>query len=422
MATPVQREEESDMNFEKRIGTDFGNVSQRLVYNYIATQPDFRPVPSDMASETAQRQFYSFIAGIYTALYHDPALIGMTTDPDETEDRPNPDRLYKDEQRKHLEARKLRRKNEDKIEGLFAHLQRLGELGTVRDGRLVVEREALGLNKRGYTMLVKHLAGLGLQCSEDEQTLCLQSDAYPEMWDAWKLLATLGAAESNAYDARWRQETGNEADLPKWQISNHLRYLGQIKNRIFKRALFDPAYDSSLDVVTGLSDDPEVYRQFADMLLAQGFDKSSDWGSGLDVTQFINLVFTKTYAGREGGPFKLQFRTQFDSRYYRQILYTFVEDKEMFKQLLGRLEELPVPLQDLVYDFTGECRACGFCNQTNRKLPFNSIPAVYRGRPVKMCYYFKFIRTRELTRDTLDAVTALYAWTDDHYEVAVSAP
>jgi hypothetical protein len=65
------------------------------------------------------------------------------------------------------------------------------------------------------------------------------------MWDAWKLLATLGAAEADAYDAKWRQEVGDEADLPKWQISNHLRYLGQIKNRIFKRALFDPAYDYS---------------------------------------------------------------------------------------------------------------------------------------------------------------------------------
>jgi hypothetical protein len=54
---------ESEMDFEKRIGTDFDNVSQRLVYNYIATQPDFRPVPSDVASETAQRQFYDFIAG-----------------------------------------------------------------------------------------------------------------------------------------------------------------------------------------------------------------------------------------------------------------------------------------------------------------------------------------------------------------------
>ena len=34
------------MDFENRIGADFGNVSQRLVYNYIATQPDFRPIQS----------------------------------------------------------------------------------------------------------------------------------------------------------------------------------------------------------------------------------------------------------------------------------------------------------------------------------------------------------------------------------------
>ncbi|HNT77439.1 MAG TPA: hypothetical protein PKH77_20695 [Anaerolineae bacterium] len=406
------------MDFENRIGADFDNVSQRLIYNYIATQPDFRPIPSDAASETAQRQFYDFIAGIYTALYHDPALIGMTTDPDETEDHPNPDRLYKDEAKKYLEARKLRRKNEDIIEGLFDSLQRLGELGTVHDGALVVEKDALGLNPRAYTTLVKHLTALGLSCADVGETLSLSSRVYPEMGDAWKLLATLGAAESDAYDARWRQEVGDEADLPKWQITTHARYLGQIKNRIFKRALFDPAYDYALDVLRALSDDPESYRQFADMLLAQGFQQRSDWGSGTDVTNFIDLTFTKTYAGPEGESFRLQFRTQFESRYHRQILYTFVEDKAAFKALLRQLDALPEPLQDLVYHFTGECRACGFCNQTNRKLPYNNIPTIYRGKPVKMCYYFKTIHTRELTRDMLDAVTALYAWVDDHYEVA----
>jgi hypothetical protein len=413
----VKAEKESEMDFENRIGTDFDNVSQRLVYNYIATQPDFRLIPSDAASETAQRQIYDFIAGIYTALYHDPTLIGMTTEPDETEDCPYPDRVYKDESRKYLEARKLRRKNEDKIEGLFDSLQRLGELGTVRDGALAVERDALGLNKRAYAALVKDLTALGLSCADAGGTLSLSSPTYPEMCDAWKLLATLAVAESDAYDAQWRQEVGDEADLREWQISSHLRYLDQIKNRIFKRAMFDPAYDYAMDIMSRLSDDPETYRQFADMLLTQGFQQSSDWGSGTDVTSFTSLMFTKTYAGRESEPFRLQFRTQFESRYYRQISYTFLEGKETFKALLRQLDTLPEPLQDLVYNFTGECRACGFCNQTNRKLPFNSIPAVYRGKHVKMCYYFKYIRTRELTRDMLDGVTALYAWVDNHYEV-----
>jgi hypothetical protein len=406
------------MALGNRIGNDFDNVSQRLVYNYIATQPDFRPVPSDTASETAQRQFYNFVCGIYTALYHDPTLIGMTTDPDETEDRPYPDRVYKDEVRKHLEARKLRRKNEDRIEGLFDSLQRLGGLGAVREGALVVAKSELGLNKRALGTLVKNLTALGLQCAEDEQSLRLRSDAYPEMWDAWKLLATLGAEEADAYDARWRQDVGDEADLAKWQIFSHARYLGQIKNRIFKRALFDPPYDYSLELVGGLSDDPETYRQFVEMLLAQGFEQSSDWGSGTDVTQFITLAFTKTYAGPEGEPLRLRFMSMFESRYYRQILYTFVEDKVAIKTLLRQLEALPEPLQDLVYDFTGECRACGFCNQTNRKLPYNSVPAVYRGKPVEMCYYFKFLRTRELTRDMLEGAKGLYRWVDDHYDVA----
>jgi hypothetical protein len=400
------------MDFENRIGTEFDNVSQRLVYNYIATQPEFRPIPSDAANENAQRQLYDFITGIYTALYYTPALIGMTTEPDETEDRPNPDRIYKDEAKKYLEARKLRRKNEDMIEGLFDSLQHLGEMGAVRDGALVVKKEALGLNKRAYDTLTN----LDLQCLEDDQSLCLRSDVYPEMWDAWKLLALLGTAEADANDAKWRQETGDGAGLT-WQIGSHARYLVQIKNRIFKRALFDPAFDYALEMMGALSGDPETYRQFTDTLLAQGFEQNSDWGSQTDVTNFITIAFTKTYTSHEGEPLRLRFMTRFESRYHRQIQYTFIEDKVAVKTLLKQFEILPEPLQDLVYGFTGECRACGYCNQTNRKLPYNNIPVVYRGKHVRMCYYFKFFDTRELSRDILNAATALYAWVDDHYEV-----
>ena len=85
---------------------------------------------------------------------------------------------------------------------------------------------------------------------------------------------------------------------------------------------------------------------------------------------------------------------------------------------MRQFASLSEPLQDLVYGFTGECRACGFCNQTNRKLPYNNVPAVYRGRPVRLCYYFKQLGTRELTRERLEEARALYSWVDDHYEVA----
>lgn len=99
------------------------------------------------------------------------------------------------------------------------------------------------------------------------------------------------------------------------------------------------------------------YRQFVDVLLAQGFERRAVWDSGLDVTLLPDLAFTKTYIGPEGEPLRLQFMTKFERRYHRQILYTFIEDKVAVKTLLRQLETLPEPLQILVYDFTGECRA-----------------------------------------------------------------
>ena len=119
-----------------------------------------------------------------------------------------------------------------------------------------------------------------------------------------------------------------------------------------------------------------------------------------------------------GEPLKLQFRTRFESRYYRQILYTFVEDKVAVKTLLREFGALPETLQDVVYGFTGECRACGFCNQTNRKLQYNNVPAVYVGGQSGCAITSKRLGTRELTRERLDEARALYAWMDGRYEAA----
>jgi hypothetical protein len=410
------------MGFENRIGTDFENVAQRLLYNYIATHPGFHAVESDLATEAAQKQMYDFILDLFTALYHDPTLVGLSTDPDETEDRPYPGRTYKAEQKKYLEARKLRRKNEDKIESLFDDLLLLGELGRVERRTLVVDTASLQLNKRDLNKLLKNLTQLGLQCTSDGERISLRSETYPDLCVAWKLLARIAAAESNAYDARHRQELEDELAVhaagsgANWRTTVYLRYLRQIKNRIFKRAMFDPQHDDTVEILADLVNDPDMYRQFLDSLVANGFTVASDWGSGLDVTNFIDLKVHKQFAGEGGGePFTVGLQVRFESRYYNQLSYIFADDKSMFKALLPQLERLPANVQDLLVRSTGPCRACGFCNQTNRKLPFKSIPVVYNGEELELCYFFKKIESRQLTTDMLADVQDLYGWIDQHY-------
>ena len=61
------------IGFGNRIGSDFDNVSQRLVYNYIATQPDFRLFPRRSRASTRSASSTISSPAFFTALYHNPA-------------------------------------------------------------------------------------------------------------------------------------------------------------------------------------------------------------------------------------------------------------------------------------------------------------------------------------------------------------
>ena len=107
----------------------------------------------------------------------------MTTEPDETEDRPRPDRVYEDDRSLPggAQAPASERGEESR---LFDGMQRLAGAGNGGPRALAVRRGARSGFKGALETLVENLTRLGLRCSMDDQALCLCSDAYPEMWDA----------------------------------------------------------------------------------------------------------------------------------------------------------------------------------------------------------------------------------------------
>jgi hypothetical protein len=112
------------------------------------------------------------------------------------------------------------------IEGLFDSLQRLGELGAVPRRRAGGREGCLGFNQRAFTTL-SCTSRHGLSWWTRDTVPCRAGD--PEMGDAWSC-SPPSACRIRRLRRRWRQEVGDEADLPKWQITSHIRYLGQIKN------------------------------------------------------------------------------------------------------------------------------------------------------------------------------------------------
>ena len=52
------------MKCENKVGKDFDNISQRLVYSYMASYSRFNPADTNEISVEAQKQTHDFLGGL----------------------------------------------------------------------------------------------------------------------------------------------------------------------------------------------------------------------------------------------------------------------------------------------------------------------------------------------------------------------
>ncbi len=71
------------MKCENMIGKTFGNISQRLIYSYLSSYPEFQPISSSIASRQSQEQMYDFLWEFVSEVYLDPQKLGLPTDADD---------------------------------------------------------------------------------------------------------------------------------------------------------------------------------------------------------------------------------------------------------------------------------------------------------------------------------------------------
>jgi hypothetical protein len=70
------------MKCENMIGKTFGNISQRLIYSYLCSYPEFQPI-SSIVNRESQKQMYDFLWEFVSGVYLDPQKLGLPTDEDE---------------------------------------------------------------------------------------------------------------------------------------------------------------------------------------------------------------------------------------------------------------------------------------------------------------------------------------------------
>ena len=64
------------------IGKAFGNISQRLIYVYLCSYPEFEPIPS-VVSRESQKQMYDFLWEFVSEIYSDPQKLDLPVDKDD---------------------------------------------------------------------------------------------------------------------------------------------------------------------------------------------------------------------------------------------------------------------------------------------------------------------------------------------------
>lgn len=69
------------MKLINKIGQGFDSLTQRILYSYVATYQDFKPVDNGVCYES-QKQMHDFIADALLLVYEHNEILGTTIVPD----------------------------------------------------------------------------------------------------------------------------------------------------------------------------------------------------------------------------------------------------------------------------------------------------------------------------------------------------
>jgi hypothetical protein len=347
---------------ENMTGRSFDSISKRVVYNYACRIPEHRPVESDLASRSSQKQMYDFICGFFSALYNDPALLGMSSGPDECESCPLPGKDY-------LETRKLMRSDMKKMDDILSLIQFIGEKSEIKDSRMIIDKDLAKLNKNK----LNSLALFSFMSETNGNKISLWNTRYPDMLNGLKLLSVTASKNE-------KEQAG-----------------------IFSHCLFDTVYDFGQEIYSKLTNDKATFNKVIEYVNSHGFKLTTTKNKSIDVH------YSKFFENEV----EINFLLSYDERHFDQINYVFVSNKNTYKYFLNRFNSLDDRIQDLFIKTTNQCRTCGFCNQRNRNLPLSFIKCTYREKPIHFCYYFQFIRSNYLDEKTVDDILHFFNYVEE---------
>ncbi len=322
----------------------FRTLSHRLTHSVAATMAPFSPVTG--APEEPQRQTHAFLCSIACRISEDPALIGLPGKPDGAF---GDWELFKSNQELIDEMRRQMRK----LEEFYGMLFQLGDSATIEDGKLSVEKSAMKVSPKA----LKALEALGLAWENRKDRLMLWSAEHPELAEGWKLLSTAAKANAN----------------PAFQ---------------FSRAIFNPADAKAVEVFRALAENRNA------LALLESYFNSNGYRL-VELREGMSVDWVKTY-GKKEEPLKAHWAEHvhgglsivYDYRRANPVIYGL--RLPMFRELLGRFDEMEVDLKSLVIARTKKCDGCGYCTQTDKtgKRPRQIVTVQHGDQEVDLCTMF----------------------------------
>ncbi len=322
----------------------FRSLSYRLAHGIAATIPPFSPATG--APEEPQRQAYEFLCSIARRLAEEPALAGLPATPDGAF---GDWELFKQKPELIDEMRRQMRKLDD----FYGMLLQLGDAATVEGGKLSVEKTTMKVSSK----VLKALEALGLASDNRKDRLLLWSTEHPQLADGWKLLSAAAKASDNP-------------------------------GFLFSRAVFNPADAKAVEVFRALAVDRNAFG-----LLETYFN-----GSGYRLAELregMSVDWVKSY-GKKEEPLKAHWaeRTHgglsivYDYRRANPVVYGL--RLPMFRELLGRFDEMEEDVKALVVARTKKCDGCGYCTQTDKtgKRPRQIVTVQHGGQEYDLCTLF----------------------------------
>lgn len=350
------------MRIENKLGQEFESLAKRIMYSYIATYPVFKAVDNGINQES-QKQFYDFISDTLFLLYEDPQRLGIKEEPDQ---------YYENWQMNNSKPTLI--KAMEKIEYKFADfvelLIKLGNLGEIKDNKLIILKEKLRLSK---TIQAK-LELLGIICEQSKEASILSVDKYPSIFDAWK---------------HYSQRDDKSAK----KVARVVAFIhGRYDDRVFR----------AVDFFGELVEHPIVLEELENYLELNQFQFAN-----FEVntnTRFAYVRWIKEYPKKETA----YLRVFFDWRKKNQMIFEF--RVPLFRIILNSYHEMDTIMQRFIFARLKTCDGCGYCTQTDKsgKRPCLAIDLECDDTSLNKCPLYPYFTWNYLNENDLKQMLRLF--------------